>query len=173
MHAVFLNGTVGVGKSSVAEAMSEREVRPNAVIDVDEIRRFRPAAAGDPFNLELQLANVAALVANFGAAGAQLVVVAGVIESREDAERFRRAVGGSASFVRLTADASVIERRLRARHRTDPVGLAWHLARAPELTAILDSAGIEGEVFDTGADDVEAVAARVLGAVAAGEAARA
>ncbi|MEY9850873.1 adenylylsulfate kinase [Leifsonia sp. EB41] len=172
MHTVFLNGTVGVGKSSVADAMSELEPRPHAVVDLDEIRRFRPAAARDPFNLELQLANVAALVENFGAAGAQLVIVAGVIESREDAERFQRAVGGSATFVRLTADATVIERRLRARHTEDPDGLAWHLARAPELTAILDSAGIEGELVDTSADDVEVVAARVLRTVAAGDGAR-
>ncbi|MFE4951361.1 AAA family ATPase [Leifsonia sp. NPDC056665] len=172
MHAVFLNGTVGVGKTTVADAMSDLEARPHAVVDLDEIRRFRPAAAGDPFNLGLQLANVAALVANFGAAGAQLVVVAGVIESREDAERFRRAVGGAATFVRLTADATVIERRLRARHGDDPDGLAWHLARARELTAILDSAGIEGEVVDTSADDVEVVAARVLRTVAVAEGAQ-
>lgn len=169
MHALLLNGTVGVGKTSVADAISEREARPHAVVDLDEIRRFRPAAAGDPFNLELQLANVAALAANFGAAGAQLVVVAGVIESREDAERFRRAVGGHATFVRLTADAAVIERRLSARHADDPDGLAWHLARAAELTAILDFAGIDGDVVDTSTDDVEVVAAQVLRAVAAGE----
>jgi chloramphenicol 3-O-phosphotransferase len=173
MHAVFLNGTVGVGKTSVADAISEREARPHAVVDLDEIRRFHPAAAGDPFNLELQLANVAALAANFGAAGAQLVVVAGVIESREDAARFRRAVGGRATFVRLIADAAVIERRLRARHANDPDALAWHLARAAELTAILDSAGIEDDMVDTSADDVEVVAARVLGTVAAGEGAQA
>ncbi|MEN2737465.1 AAA family ATPase [Microbacterium sp. X-17] len=173
MHAVFLNGTVGVGKTSVADAISEREACPHAVVDLDGIRRFRPAAAGDPFNLELQLANLTALVANFGAAGAQLVVVAGVIESREDAERFRRAVGGRATFVRLTADAAVIERRLRARHANDPDGLAWHLARAAELTAILDSAGIEGDVVDTSADDAQAVAARMQRAVAAAAGAQA
>jgi predicted ABC-type ATPase len=162
MHAVFLNGTVGAGKSSVADAVSDLETRPHAVIDLDEVRRFRPAPVGDPFNLELQLANVAAMTANFGAAGAELVVVAGVIESQGDAERFREAVGGSATFVRLTADAAVIERRLRARHRDDADGLAWHLARAAELTAILDAAGLEGEVVDTSGDDVDAVATRVL-----------
>ncbi|MEY9953360.1 AAA family ATPase [Leifsonia sp. EB34] len=169
MHAVFLNGTVGVGKTSVADAISELEARPHAVIDLDEVRRFRPAPDGDPFNLELQLANVAALSANFAAAGAELVVVAGVIESRADAERFRRAAGGSATVVRLVADAAVIERRLRGRHRDDPDGLAWHLARSAELTAILDAAGIEGEVVDTSADDAAAVADRVLRVVAAGE----
>ncbi|MGH1527162.1 AAA family ATPase [Leifsonia sp. L25] len=169
MHAVFLNGTVGVGKTSVADALSDLETRPHAVVDLDEIRRFRPAAAGDPFNLGLQLANLAALVANFGAAGARVVIVAGVIESREDAERFRRAAGGSATFVRLTADAEAIEGRLRARHVGDPDGLAWHLARAAELTAILDSAGIEGDVVDTSADDVAAVASRVLRSFAAAD----
>lgn len=169
MHAVFLNGTVGVGKTSVADAISDLHAPPHAVIDLDEVRRLRPAPAGDPFNLELQLANVAALTANYGAAGAQLVVVAGVVESQEDAERFRRAIGSPATFVRLTADAPVIERRLRVRHRDDPAGLEWHLARAVELTAILDAAGIQGEEVDTSADDVEAVALRVLRSVTVGE----
>ncbi|QNE34047.1 phosphotransferase-like protein [Leifsonia shinshuensis] len=173
MHAVFLNGTVGVGKTSVAGALSDLETRPHAVIDLDEVRRFRPAPAGDPFSLELQLANVAALTANYAAAGAELVVIAGVIESRADAERFRRAVGGSATFVRLTADAAVIEGRLRARHGDDADGLAWHLARAAELTAILDSAGPDGEVVDTSTLDAEVAARRVLRAVAAGREARA
>ena len=64
---IIINGTVGVGKTTAASALGrllEENGVAHAVIDTDEIRRSWPAPPGDRFNLELQLANLAALSAN-------------------------------------------------------------------------------------------------------------
>ena len=98
---VFLNGTVGAGKSTVAEAIAAQEKAagtPHAVIDVDEIRRSWPSPPGDRFNLELQLRNLRALVDNYRAAGALHFVVAGVIEDADAVPGFADAVGSRRSW---------------------------------------------------------------------------
>ncbi|MET9487363.1 hypothetical protein [Nocardia sp. NPDC006630] len=151
--AVFLNGTVGVGKSAVAEALAELEERggtSHAVIDLDYIRRFWPAPGGDPFNLALELANLEAVVANYRAAGAERLILAGVIERRGDVARYAAATRAARLVVvRLTANRRSVDERLRGRHAGDPAGLAWHLARAGELAGILDAAGVDDISVDT------------------------
>ena len=136
---VFLNGTVGVGKSTVADAISALDGVSHAVIDLDAIRRLVPAPETDPFNLELERENLRSVVANYRRAGATRFVVAGVIERASDASRYRDALGAERLLVvRLVADPDVINQRLRQRHRDDAAGLQWHLSRAGELSRILD-----------------------------------
>lgn len=160
MQTVFVNGTVGVGKSTVAEAMSAAEASPHAVLDLDAIRSFYPAPDGDPFNVGLELRNLAALAANYRAAGAQRLILAGVIERRDFLPRYEDAVGGRLRVVRLVASPGVIAERLRARHSNDPAGLAWHLERAGQLSTILDALAL-GESVEAGDATPSVVAARV------------
>ncbi len=139
VDCVFLNGTVGVGKSTVADAISALDGVPHAVIDLDGIRRLVPAPETDPFNLELELENLRSVVANYRRAGATRFVVAGVIERASDASRYRDALGAQRLLlVRLVADPDVIRQRLRRRHGDDAAGLQWHLSRVGELSGILD-----------------------------------
>jgi Zeta toxin len=59
---VFLVGTVGAGKTTVADALSDLERRyrrPHAGIDLDQLRRLWPSAESDPFHLALELENLA------------------------------------------------------------------------------------------------------------------
>jgi adenylylsulfate kinase-like enzyme len=153
MDTLFLTGAVGAGKTTVAEALGDLLAQQgvvNAVVDSDEIRRLRPPPAGDPFQLEVQLANIAAMAATFRAAGAQVLVVAGVIEGRADLDRARAAVApGSATVVRLTTRPDALQARLAARHADDETVRAWHAARAVELTGILDASGIADLELDT------------------------
>jgi len=54
IDAVFLNGTVGAGKTTVAEALADLErdaARSHALIDTDQIRRVWPSPPGDPFTM--------------------------------------------------------------------------------------------------------------------------
>lgn len=142
---LLITGTVGVGKTTVAEAagqlLAQRGV-PHAVIDLDQIRLLWPSPDADRFNLAIELRNLASLADNYRQAGAQRLVLAGVIERRSDLAAYERACGGSVFVMRLLGTASTIDLRLRTRHRDSPEDLAWHLARRSELDAILDAAHV-------------------------------
>ena len=148
-RALLLTGTVGVGKTTTADAVGERlreQGVPHAVVDLDELCRCWPAPPADPFHTALELANLAAVAGTYRAAGAQRLVLAGVAESRDDRDRYERALGVPLDVVRLVGSAAVVEPRLRVRHVADPEGLAWHLRRRGELDAVLDAADVADAV---------------------------
>lgn len=151
--AVFINGTVGAGKSAVADALGDSLIAegvPHAVVDLDHIRRSWPRPESDPFNHELELENLGALATNFRSGGAQRFVLAGVIEDPAEIPRYESALGGAEMFVcRLTADPAVLRSRLARRHAGDPGGLGWHLRRVGELEEILRRAGSDHIVLDS------------------------
>lgn len=150
MDSIFVNGTVGVGKSTLADAISAVERDSHAVIDLDAIRKLKPAPSSDRFNHELELLNLKSLVENYRAAGAKRFVIAGVIEANAELPRYIDALGSDGLFVcRLVARPDVLETRLRFRHREDPQGLMWHLDRVGTLTDILEGAGIDDLVLDS------------------------
>ena len=150
VDAVWINGSVGTGKTTTANLLGdelERRGIPGAVIDVDELARAWPAPDGDPFRSELALANVAAVAANFRAHGAQVIVAAGVIEEPLWVPRWAAALGAERMLhVVLTIDPVVAAARIRARHIGDESGRDWHLRRHPQLADILERAGFEGQL---------------------------
>jgi chloramphenicol 3-O-phosphotransferase len=166
-RALLLNGTVGVGKSSLAEAiaalLSTRRI-PNAYLDMDEVRRKWPAPADDPFNSALAMQNLASLSSNFVRAGVERLVLAGVMETGAELEGYSSAVGMPLVTCRLTVEADVLRNRLRARH-FDDAELRWHLARAPELAQILDAASLEDFCVDVTATPVSEAATEVAGLI--------
>lgn len=168
VDSIFLNGTVGVGKSTVAEALSEIEIEnghAHAVINLDDIRRAWPTPAGDPFHLELELANLRDLTANFIATGAKHFILAGVIESASEVPRYKAAMhGGDILICRLEADATVVRDRLHRRHEANPAALGWHLRRADELAGILATAGVDDLVLDASSSTPRELAEAVSGA---------
>ncbi|WP_308467286.1 adenylyl-sulfate kinase [Rathayibacter soli] len=153
VDVVFINGTVGSGKTAAAEALSVIEAEqghPHALIDCDTIRGLWPPPAGDPFQHELELENVRDLAANYRRAGAQHLIVAGVIEVAAEVARYVTAFGAQRMLVcRLTADPSVLEARLIRRHEGDAAARQWHLHRAGELADILEAAEIDDVTIDT------------------------
>jgi adenylylsulfate kinase len=169
--AIFVNGTVGVGKTTTIDAMGDLlTVRgvPHAVIDLDRVRQAWPPPEGDPFNHELELVNLASLAANYAAAGITTLVLAGVIEGMAAVARYEHAVAGlRLVIVRLTADEQVRKARLKARHIDDPDGLEWHLHRTVELEDILDSRGLDHMLVDTSSRSPSRVAEDIIEAVSA------
>ena len=167
-EGLLVTGTVGVGKTSVAEAIGDLLTRrglPHAVIDLDWLRRCWPSPAGDPFQLAVTLRNLRAVAGTFREAGAERLVLAGVVESPAERDEHEAALGVPLTVCRLRADPPTVRERLVRRHQHDAGGRDWHLARAGELDAVLDRAGVEDCAVDaSGTPDV--VAAAVLAAVA-------
>lgn len=150
MDSIFVNGTVGVGKSTLADALSAAERVSHAVIDLDAVRRLSPSPRSDRFNHELELLNLQSLTDNYRAAGAKRFIVAGVIEAEAEIARYVDALSSEGMLMcRLVARSDVLESRLRFRHRNDPEGLLWHLERVGELSNILEAADIDDLVLDS------------------------
>jgi len=162
IDSVFLNGTVGVGKSTVADALSTLEARSehhHAVIDLDHIRRAWPAPEGDRFNHELEMANLRDLVVNYRRAGVEHFILAGVVEEASEIPRYEAALQSRGLLIcRLEADAATVTRRLRLRHADNGPEWAWHLARAGELATILRAASIDHLVVDNSGGSIMATA---------------
>ncbi len=167
-RGLVLNGTVGAGKTTVAEAigdlLAERRT-PHAVLDLDWLRRCWPAPGDDPFNTGLCLRNLAAVAANARQAGASLLVIAGVVETRGERARLEQSAGFPLTVCRLLVDAEVARRRLTERHRLDPDSRDWHLNRVAELDRILAAAGVDDAVVTVGTNTPRQVASGVLAAV--------
>ncbi len=166
-RALLINGTVGAGKTSVADAIGGLLAGAgvaHAVIDLDWLRRYWPAPLEDPFHTALTLRNLSALAGNFRAAGARRLVLAGVVETAAERCGFEAAVGGELTLCRLTVDLDVVRQRLVRRHEHD-AGLDWHLARCAELDAILDAAAVDDVRVPATGRPIAEVAADVLTAV--------
>lgn len=162
IDSIFINGTVGVGKSTVAEALGTLETksgRHHAVIDLDQISRAWPPPEGDRFNHELEIANLRDLVVNYRHAGIEHFILAGVIEEASEIPRYEAALQSSGLLIcRLEADASTLAKRLRLRHADNATELEWHLGRAGQLAAILRAASIDHLVVDNSARSITATA---------------
>jgi hypothetical protein len=145
-RALLINGTVGAGKTSVAEMvgrlLAEAGV-PNAVIDLDWLRQSWPSPPGDRFNVAMALRNLRSVAQNFRDAGAVRIVLAGVIETRDERDRHEDAVGVPLSMCRLHVDLALVRARLAGRHQGEGANLQWHLDRSVELDAILETAAVE------------------------------
>lgn len=167
-RALLLTGTVGVGKTTTAAAIGARLAEqgvPHAMIDLDELRRSWPAPPGDPFQQDLELANLRAVATVYRQHGAGRLVLAGVVERREDRERYEGAVGVPLTVCRLRLAPSVVRDRLEHRHEHHDDARRWHLHRAGELEAVLAAAQVEDHLVDTDGLDSPAVARAVLRAI--------
>lgn len=161
---LLITGPVGVGKTSVAaevSALLDRAAVAHAVVDMDSLRWCYPSPPHDPFNVALALKNLADVWVNFRAAGAERLVLADVVEARDDLARYREAVPGATILVvRLRASVGTLIDRVRRREMG--AGLDWHLRRAAELAARMERDKVEDMVVDTDGRPVAAVAREVV-----------
>ena len=135
---VLVTGPVGVGKTTVASALADALVDegvPTAFVDGDALTEVHPASPGDDMGEGVLLANLAAAWRVYRAAGARCLVLAQVVESDADVQKFADAVpGADVTVIRLDAPLDVVHRRIARRGvgEADP----WHLARADALHAL-------------------------------------
>ncbi|HLJ35587.1 MAG TPA: adenylyl-sulfate kinase [Ktedonobacteraceae bacterium] len=161
---MFITGPVGAGKTTVAAGVSELLESAgiaHAFVDIDSLRWYYPSPAHDRFRTELAMKNLAAVWANFQAAGIPRLVLADVLESREDLVQYRTAVAGADILVvRLQAALATLLTRLRIREIG--TGLDWHLRRAAVLSQQMDRDKVEDILVDTDGKSVAAVAREIL-----------
>lgn len=162
---IILTGPVGVGKSTVAEAMGYQLLAakvPHANVDFDHLTAGYPRPTDDdPWGTNLGLSNLAAVWTNYQRAGAGRLVIARVIESRSELDGFRRAVpGADILLVRLRTSISTLQARVRRRGSWRD--MEWHLNRTVELAADMDADPIEDVLIETDDRDAVTVAREVL-----------
>jgi len=164
-QALFISGTVGAGKTSTAGAVGDRLQErgvPGAVIDLDWLRCCWPSSPGDPFNNAVELTNLAAVARTYLRAGAERLVLAGVLEVPAARAAYEDAVGAPLQVCRLHVDLAVVRRRLQRRHQGEEGALQWHLDRSGELDAVLRAAHAEQFTVDATALTLRETAAAVV-----------
>lgn len=161
---LVITGPVGVGKTTVAyEAGSLLEAAgvAHAGVDLDALSWCWPPPPDDRFNARLVLRNLAAVWANYAAAGAERLILAWVIEAREELVGIREAVPGARiTTVRLRAANAALLARVEGRELG--AGREWHLRRAVELAALMERRRVEDYLIETDGRDVTEVAREVL-----------
>jgi hypothetical protein len=166
-YVIFLNGTYGMGKSTVLDHVGDLlAARGTAfsLMDVDWFHRSWPPAADDPRNVLTEAENMAAVWGNYLRAGPRQLVVAGVLTSGRDRERYQETFALPVRSVRLVASAASTEARLRRRYsEQQSSSLAWHLERHSDLADRLAAHDLDELVIDTEAGVPHGVAVSVLG----------
>lgn len=161
---MLITGPVGAGKTTVAAQVSElleSAEMAHAFVDIDSLRWSYPSPAHDRFRTELAMKNLAAIWPNFLSAGATRLVLADVLESREDLAQYRTAIpGADILVVRLQATLDTLLTRLRLREIG--AGLDWHLQRAAVLSKQMDCDKVEDMLVNTEGKSVNAVAREIL-----------
>lgn len=165
-YVIFLNGGYGVGKSSTLDHVGDLLAdsgRAFSLMDVDWFHRSWPPAADDPENVLIEADNMTAAWSNYLRAGPRQPVVAGVMASSRDRDRYAEVFALPIRSIRLVASPAVVEARLRGRY-TEHQGanLSWHLERHADLTESLDLNGLDEAVVDTSELSPRSVAAAVL-----------
>lgn len=114
---LWICGPAGVGKSTVSwrlyTELASTGVRM-AFADTDQLCMCYPAPPGDPGRQHVKALNAGAVISNFRSAGAQCVIVNGVLDPA--GLNTSLLPGAEVMICRLRADAGVVERRLIAKH---------------------------------------------------------
>jgi adenylylsulfate kinase len=157
-----ISGSVGVGKTAVLieihDILEKRQV-PHACVERDALGYSWPPQGR--FNERIIELNLSCVATTFLAAGAERLVIAGVIETPHDLLVYRRCIPNAQIQVcRLTAALELRRERLRSREKG--AGLDWHLERTAELDRILDEARIDHFSVDNGDRPLRDVASEVL-----------
>ena len=116
MRIALLTGTVGIGKSTTGYAVAERAASQGqsaAFLDVDELSRLWPVRVGDPFNTDLILRNLASIVGNYADSGADLLVLAWVVQNTEALVRPVVALSATDVYPAIRAQWASSVKRLR------------------------------------------------------------
>ncbi|MDQ3958337.1 MAG: AAA family ATPase, partial [Actinomycetota bacterium] len=164
-RALVLNGTIGAGKTSLAEQVSEllhESGLVHGLIDLDWLAQVYPAPdPDDPFNLALALDNLAYVWSGFRRAGAAHLVMAATIETAAEMAAVKTALAETDVTVALvTASPDVAADRIR---RRELGGLAAEFVeRTGHLAARIRDARLEDFVVSNDDEAIRTTAAAIV-----------
>lgn len=162
---LVISGPPGVGKTTVAwrvfSRCAEQGLAP-AMADLDLLGAAWPAPADDQFQHRLKARNLASVWANFHTTGSRRLIVAAVIETVEERDLLRAAVGADLFLCRLTAADSTLADRIHGRGREFGADLPKLVRRAAELSLQLSENDHSDLVLDTDDRPVDVVAECLL-----------
>jgi hypothetical protein len=119
-----VTGPIGVGKTAVlheADSVLVAEESRHATVELEELARCWSRGIG-PDRKSFVYKNLAAIWSNFEAAGADRLLLSGLVEHRSDVEAVVDAVPGAVvTIARLHAPLAVLEQRIRSREAGDAV----------------------------------------------------
>lgn len=162
---LVLSGAPGAGKTTVAWRVFKQWTDSGfdpAMVDLDLLGAARPAPAEDPHQVRLKTRNLEAVWANFRAGGSRCLILAAVVESDQDRELIRAAVGGRVVVCRLHASDATLASRIAARARESGNDLGTLIRRAADLSEQLSAQDVSDFVVDGDLDSADQVADRVL-----------
>lgn len=170
IRVLVLCGASGVGKTSTAWEIGHRlqgvEIA-HAILDTDDLDRVWPHPEGIEARISISRRNLQSCWATFSAVGARHLVLCGVMASTaESTEWIADAIpGASIRFVRLVANHSTREGRLRRRE----IGSGFsHDMAASDRAATFIEAHDREDMLTVATDEksVAAVVEEVLDAIA-------
>ena len=156
--AVVLTGTIGAGKTTVAERASEilhAAGLRHGLIEFDWLAQiYPPPDEDDRFNMGLAFHNLRLIVPTFVSAGASRLLVSATIESRTQLDEARAALRPyDVTVALITASPAVVAERIRQREHG--ALLEDFLARTDALAITIAGADVadfeiknDGEVTD-------------------------
>lgn len=162
---LLLSGSMGAGKTTVMGEIADLLIEANvshACVEFDGLALIHPHTADDPLGTRLAFRNLRSIWANHRAVGINRLVIAGVVEKREELASYRDAIpGADIVLCRLTAPIKTMHDRLRLRE--PGIYLPKFLARSTELERILSDARVEDFAVSNGPDrNITDVAREVL-----------
>ena len=140
VEVLLIGGRAGVGKTSTAYEVSARLQALGVAhchVEGDNLDAAHPKPADDPDGTRLTEANLAAVWANYAAAGHHRLVYVNTVSVLEP-ELVVRAVGGRAAVTGVLLTATDETVRVRLAGRETGSGLQAHLDRSRRAAALLE-----------------------------------
>ena len=149
---LLLSGSMGAGKTTVmgeiADLLTEADIS-HATLDFDWLAQIHPHTPDDPHGSALAFRNLKTIWPNYRAAGVERLVIARVVERRDELASYRDAIpGADIVLCRLIAPIETMHDRLRMRE--PGMYQAKFLARSTELDRVLSDARVEDFAVSNG-----------------------
>jgi predicted kinase len=147
LPVLWLCGAPATGKSTVAwRVFSDLADQGLCVgyLDIDQIGMLQPPPDADLRGHRFKVDNLAGMMRNYRAAGSQVLVISGVIDSERGDDFAEAALDADITFCHLTVDEPTLRERLAARGCSseaadEAVIMMSRLADASFVTTVIDT----------------------------------